>query len=78
MDATITIISYSIYHSLLTRALGDDAKHALDAALSAFDADGCPGVPTWVVNDERFWGKDRVDWLVDKLQSLLASQRRQD
>jgi 2-hydroxychromene-2-carboxylate isomerase len=59
--------------ALLTRASGEDAKHALDEALAAFDADRCPGVPTWVVNNERFFGKDRVDWLVDRVRSLVAS-----
>ena len=59
--------------ALLTRALGEDAKYALDAALSAFDTDRCPGVPTWVLNNERFFGKDRIDWLVVRVRSLVAS-----
>ena len=48
---------------VLQRALHADAKRAVDAALAAFDRDGCPGIPTWVVEGERFWGKDRIDWL---------------
>jgi 2-hydroxychromene-2-carboxylate isomerase len=57
---------------LLRRALQPDAKVAVDDALAAFDRDGCPGVPTWVVNGERFWGKDRVDWLAARVKSLAA------
>lgn len=43
----------------------------LAASLSAFDDAGCPGVPTWTVNGERFWGKDRVDWLAARVRALL-------
>jgi 2-hydroxychromene-2-carboxylate isomerase len=35
------------------------------AALDAFDRLHCPGVPTVIVNGQRFFGKDRVDWVVD-------------
>lgn len=54
---------------LLRRASGAETKRTLDAALAAFEGAGCPGVPTWVVDGERFWGKDRVDWLVEKVTS---------
>ena len=43
----------------------------LAASLQALDNAGCPGVPTWVVNGERFWGKDRVEWLVARVRELL-------
>ena len=35
------------------------------AALEEFDRLRCPGVPTVVVNGQRYFGKDRVDWVVD-------------
>ena len=35
------------------------------AALEEFDRLRCPGVPTVVVDGQRFFGKDRVDWVVD-------------
>jgi len=35
------------------------------AALEEFDRLRCPGVPTVVVNGERYFGKDRVDWAID-------------
>ncbi len=57
--------------ALLQRALQADMKHAVDAALAAFDRDGCPGIPTWVVEAERFWGKDRVDWLAASVRAHL-------
>jgi len=58
---------------LMPRAMEDDPKASLDAALAEFDAVGCPGVPTWTVQGERFWGKDRVDWLADRVRALLAA-----
>jgi|SRR6202158_4354529 len=63
-------------HDLLTRAMRDDTKGTLDAALAAFDAAACPGVPTWVVNGQRFWGKDRITWLVDSVRALVANNAR--
>jgi 2-hydroxychromene-2-carboxylate isomerase len=60
--------------TLLTRALQDDVTRQLDAACAAFDRDGCPGVPTWVLNGERFWGKDRVDWLAEKVRALATGE----
>ncbi len=37
------------------------AEHAR-AALAEFDRHECPGVPTFVVDGQRYFGKDRVDW----------------
>ncbi len=45
----------------------------LDAALVAFDEASCPGVPTWILEGERFWGKDRVEWLVEQIKQRLAA-----
>jgi 2-hydroxychromene-2-carboxylate isomerase/ribosomal protein S18 acetylase RimI-like enzyme len=56
---------------LLARARGADVRERLDQALRAFDRDACPGVPTWVVAGERFWGKDRVDLLAERVAVLL-------
>ncbi|WP_262985868.1 DsbA family protein [Nostoc sp. 'Peltigera membranacea cyanobiont' 232] len=49
---------------------GEAAKEAAVAALAKYEQFGCPGVPTWVVEGERFWGKDRVDWVVEKVKKL--------
>ncbi len=35
------------------------------SALLNFERLQCPGVPTVVVNGQRFFGKDRVDWVAD-------------
>lgn len=55
--------------TLLRQAFTADVSARLEAALVDFERDGCPGVPTWVVGGERFWGKDRVDWLVRRIET---------
>jgi 2-hydroxychromene-2-carboxylate isomerase len=40
---------------------GGEARDALEE----FDRLRCPGVPTVVVNGQRYFGKDRVDWAVE-------------
>jgi 2-hydroxychromene-2-carboxylate isomerase len=57
---------------LITQALQDNTQRMLDASVAAFERDRCPGVPTWVLNGERFWGKDRVEWLVERVKQLLV------
>lgn len=58
---------------LLAAAMERGPAEMLDQALQAFDRDGCPGVPTWVVDDVVFWGKDRVDWLADYVRERLGA-----
>jgi 2-hydroxychromene-2-carboxylate isomerase len=58
--------------ALLEGARLDEPGRRLAESLATFDADECPGVPTWVVAGERYWGKDRVDWLVEQVRALLA------
>ena len=63
-------------NDLLRRALNPEAKHAVESALQAFDQEEIPGVPTWVVNGKRFWGKDRVEWLCQEVKRLLAAEQQ--
>ncbi|MCC5659738.1 DsbA family protein [Nostoc sp. XA010] len=55
---------------ILELIYGEAAKEAAVAALAEYEQFGCPGVPTWVVEGERFWGKDRVDWVAEKVKQL--------
>jgi len=57
----------------LAAAMGPGPGDMLQAALTAFDRDECPGVPVWVVDQERFWGKDRVDWLAARVRALAGA-----
>jgi 2-hydroxychromene-2-carboxylate isomerase len=45
---------------------------AATAALEEFGRLRCPGVPTVVVNGQRYFGKDRVDWVADACRSSSA------
>lgn len=40
---------------------GGEAREAIEE----FDRLRCPGVPTVIVNGQRYFGKDRVDWAVE-------------
>jgi 2-hydroxychromene-2-carboxylate isomerase len=51
--------------ALLQSLRRDDVAAQAVAALDAFDRLKCPGVPTFVVAGQRFFGKDRIDWLLD-------------
>lgn len=58
---------------LIAEALRDGPRILLDATLEAFGKDKCPGVPTWILEGERFWGKDRVEWLVERIKQILET-----
>lgn len=49
--------------ALLVAAEGNGPSADVQAALDAFDAHACPGIPTVVIGSERFFGKDRVEWI---------------
>jgi 2-hydroxychromene-2-carboxylate isomerase len=51
--------------ALLAAAKADQPGAEARAALGEFEAHVCPGVPTVVVQGERFFGKDRVDWIIE-------------
>jgi 2-hydroxychromene-2-carboxylate isomerase len=48
---------------------GDEARRSLED----FDRIGAPGVPTFVLDGARFFGKDRVDWVLDACDTRPAS-----
>lgn len=47
-------------------------------ALEEFLTAECPGVPTVLVNGERFFGKDRVDWILKRCKELTTAQDEAD
>ena len=38
-------------------------------------ADGAIGVPTFIIDEEIFWGQDRIDFVLEKLTELRAAKR---
>lgn len=59
---------------ILEEAFSGRVSRELHGALEEFEHWACPGVPTWVVRGERFWGKDRVDWLADHVRRLAGER----
>ena len=47
-----------------------DARAELDRCFEEADRDQVFGVPTFIVQGEPFWGEDRIDWLIKKLDAL--------
>lgn len=47
-----------------------EAKPRLKACFAEAERDHVFGVPTFVVQGELFWGYDRVDWVVRKLDAM--------
>ena len=48
---------------LMTQLAEPGPSEEVRTALAEFEHLQCPGVPTVVVNGQRFFGKDRVDWV---------------
>ena len=51
--------------ALLAAAEADYPGAKARAALSDFDIHACPGVPTVMIRDKRFFGKDRIEWIIE-------------
>jgi 2-hydroxychromene-2-carboxylate isomerase len=47
-----------------------EAKPRLKACFASADRDQVFGVPTFVIDEERFWGCDRMNWIVRKLDAM--------
>jgi len=48
----------------------DEGPRELEDAFATGDRDGVFGVPTFIVDGEPFWGHDRVEWVVKKLDAM--------
>jgi 2-hydroxychromene-2-carboxylate isomerase len=46
------------------------ARADLDACFAEADRDKIFGVPTFIVNGEPFWGEDRIEWVIRKLDAM--------
>ena len=47
-----------------------DARADLDACFAEADRDKIFGVPTFIVDGEPFWGEDRIEWVIGKLDAM--------
>jgi 2-hydroxychromene-2-carboxylate isomerase len=47
-----------------------NARPDLDACFAEADRDQVFGVPTFIVDGEPFWGEDRLEWVIRKLDAM--------
>jgi 2-hydroxychromene-2-carboxylate isomerase len=52
------------------RYLSHDGPRELKDAFAEGERDGAFGVPIFMVDGEPFWGNDRVEWIVKKLDAM--------
>ena len=52
------------------RYVAHEGPRELSESFAAGDRDGVFGVPTFIVDSEPFWGNDRVEWVVKKLDAM--------
>jgi len=57
---------------LMTRLAEPRPEVEVRNAIEKFERLRCPGVPTVVVIGQRFFGKDRVDWVFDASLALAS------
>jgi len=70
-DAISAIVSeVGLDRSEFLRYADTDARADLDACFAEADRDKIFGVPTFIVDDEPFWGEDRIEWVMRKLDAL--------
>jgi 2-hydroxychromene-2-carboxylate isomerase len=50
---------------VMTQLAEPGPAEEMRSALTEFERLQCPGVPTVVINGQRFFGKDRVDWVTE-------------
>jgi 2-hydroxychromene-2-carboxylate isomerase len=58
------------------RYADSDGPGDLRAAAAEAERDGVFGVPTFNVAGELFWGNDRVDWMIKKLDQMKLRRTR--
>jgi 2-hydroxychromene-2-carboxylate isomerase len=60
---------------LLEEARSESAAREASAALAEFDRLLCPGVPTVVLDGSRYYGKDRLDWILEHVSRIQHQAR---
>ncbi len=60
------------------RYAASDGPRDYKEAVAEAERDGIFGVPTFIVDGEPFWGNDRVDWIVKKLDAMGLRRQATD
>lgn len=71
LDALAAVIAESDMDvNAFRRFIADQGPSALAEALAQGEQDGIFGVPTLLVAGEPFWGNDRIEWVIKKLDRM--------
>ena len=54
---------------IMNRAQQDDVAQAYDSGPEQAIEAGVFGAPTFIINDELFWGQDRLDWVEEEIKA---------
>ncbi|MGB1147093.1 MAG: 2-hydroxychromene-2-carboxylate isomerase [Alphaproteobacteria bacterium] len=54
---------------VMNRAQQDDVAQAYDSGPEQAIEAGVFGAPTFIINDELFWGQDRLDWVEEEIKA---------
>jgi 2-hydroxychromene-2-carboxylate isomerase len=65
-----TIAEVGLDSTEFLRYVDTDPRAELDACFAEADRDQIFGVPTFVVDGEPFWGEDRIEWVIRKLDAM--------
>jgi 2-hydroxychromene-2-carboxylate isomerase len=60
----------SLHAEEFARYAASDGPGDLELARTEADSDRVFGVPTIIVSGEPFWGNDRIDWVIKKLDAM--------
>jgi 2-hydroxychromene-2-carboxylate isomerase len=64
------VAEVGLYPTEFLRYADSDAHADLDACFAEADRDKVFGVPTFIVDGEPFWGEDRIEWMIRKLDAM--------
>jgi 2-hydroxychromene-2-carboxylate isomerase len=71
LDALVAVIAESgMDANAFRQFVASEGPAALAEAFAEGDRNGIFGVPTMLVAGEPFWGNDRVEWLIRKLDTM--------
>jgi 2-hydroxychromene-2-carboxylate isomerase len=70
-DAVSAIVAEaSLDPAGFVRYVDTEARADLEACFAEADRDKVFGVPTFIVDGEPFWGEDRIEWVIRKLDAM--------
>jgi 2-hydroxychromene-2-carboxylate isomerase len=77
-DQLATLLaSFGLDADAFRRYAENDGPRELSDAIAEGERDEVFGVPTLMVDGEPFWGNDRVEWVIKKLEAMRLRRTQQ-